>query len=166
MRAVHRERAHRIAAVLNDVAGAATDADRLDDVEDHVLGGDAWRELAVDLDRHGALGGLRERLCREHVLDLGGTDAESEGPEGSVGGGVAIAADERHPRLGEALLGADDVHDPLAGVVDVEEGHLELGAVSPATSPPAARRGGRPRELAPEGGHVVVDRGKRTVRAA
>ena len=42
----HRQRADRAAAVLDHVTGAAADADRADDLQDHVLGGDV-RSAAV-----------------------------------------------------------------------------------------------------------------------
>ena len=45
---------------------------------------------------------LRQGLGGEHVLDLAGADAERERAEGAVGGGVAVAADDRHARLGQA----------------------------------------------------------------
>ena len=47
-----------------------------------------------------------------------GADAVRQRPEGAVGRGVAVAADDGHARLGPALLRADDVHDPLADVAD------------------------------------------------
>ena len=50
------------------------------------------------------------------MLDLAGADAERERAEGAVGRGVAIAADDRRARQGEALLRADDVDDALARV--------------------------------------------------
>ena len=56
---------------------------------------------------------LRERLGGEHVFDLGGPDAEGERTERAVRGGVAVAADDGHPREGEAVFGPDDVDDPL-----------------------------------------------------
>ena len=70
-------------------------------------------ELAVDGDGHRAGPLLGQRLGGEHVLDLAGADAEGQRAEGAVGGGVAVAAHDRHARLGEALLGADDVDDAL-----------------------------------------------------
>ena len=71
----------------------------------------------VDRDAHVLRALLDQRLGGQHVLDLGGADAEGERPEGAVGRGVAVAADDGHAGLGEALLGADDVDDALADVV-------------------------------------------------
>ena len=73
-------------------------------------------QLAVDRDRHGARPLLGQGLGGEHVLDLARADPEGEGAERAVGRGVAVAAHDRHARLGEALLGADDVDDALAAV--------------------------------------------------
>ena len=56
---------------------------------------------------------LDEALGGEHVLDLARPDPERERAEGSVRRGVRIAADDRHPRLGDAELGPDHVDDPL-----------------------------------------------------
>src|SRR5271157_4475125 len=50
------------------------------------------------------------------MLDLGGADAVGERPERAMGRGVAVAADDRRPRQGEALLRPDDVDDSLAGI--------------------------------------------------
>ena len=47
------------------------------------------------------------------MLDLGGADAVGERAKGAVGRGVAVAADDRRARQGEALLGPDDVDDAL-----------------------------------------------------
>ena len=104
------------AAVLDDVADAAAGADAADDGEDDVLGGDAGGQVAVDGDGHPPRAQLRERLGGQDVLHLARADAEGQRPEGAVGGGVGVAAHDRHAGLGEALLGADDVHDALAGV--------------------------------------------------
>ena len=72
--------------------------------------------VALDLDGHGGGPHLGQGLGGEHVLDLGGADAEGERAEGAVGRGVAVAADDGHARLGQAQLGPDDVDDALVGV--------------------------------------------------
>ena len=65
------------------------------------------------------------------MLDLAGADAERECAERAVGGGVAVAAHDRHARHRAALLGADDVHDALVGVTHRVVGDTELGGVAP-----------------------------------
>ena len=98
------------------MAGAARRADLADDGEDDVLGGDARRKRAVDLDAHVLGLGLDQGLGREHMLDLGGADAVGERAERAVGRGVAVAADDCRARQREALLRPDDVDDALAPV--------------------------------------------------
>ena len=56
-------------------------------------------------------------------------DAEGEGPEGAVGGGMGVAADHGHAGLGQAQLRADGVDDSLVGIAQRVEAHPELGAV-------------------------------------
>src|SRR5205823_10100109 len=55
-----------------------------------------------------------QTLRRQHVLDLGGADAERERGERAVRARVRIAADNRHPRQRRPLLRSDHVHDALA----------------------------------------------------
>ena len=71
---------------------------------------------AVDGDAHGLRFLLDQRLRRQHMLDLGGADAEGERAERAMRRGVAVAAHQRDARQGEALLRADDVADALAPV--------------------------------------------------
>src|SRR5207237_2535600 len=59
-----------------------------------------------------------QALRRQHVLDLGGADAESKTAEGAMRARVGVAADDRHAGQGRALLGADHVHDSLARIAE------------------------------------------------
>ncbi len=111
--AFHGECADGGAGVLDGVAGGSGGADLADDVEDDVLGGDAEGEFAIDGDAEGLGLGLRQRLRGHDVLDFAGADAEGECAEGSVGGGVRVAADDGHAGLGRAELGPDHVDDAL-----------------------------------------------------
>ena len=86
------------ARVLDGVPDAAARADRGDDGEDHVLGGDAGGRVARHRDAHGLGLALPEALRGQHVLDLARADAEGERPERAVGRGVRVAAhQERCP---------------------------------------------------------------------
>src|ERR687896_696108 len=71
-------------------------ADAADDGQDDVLGRGPGRQLAVHRDGHGAGPLLGQRLGGQDVLDLAGADAEGQGAEGPVGGGVAVAAHDGH----------------------------------------------------------------------
>ena len=155
--ALHRERADRRAAVLDHVADATVGADPIDDPEDHVLGAAAGREVALDRDRHRLRGLLRERLRREHVLDLGGADADRECAERAVRRGVRVAAHDHHPGLRVAHLGADHVDDALAGAAPRIEGDAELRRVVPQRVHLAGA--GLVGDGAVGRGHVVVHRG-------
>ena len=127
--ALHRERAKDITAVLDDIADSATRSDPSDDRKHDVLRAHTLLEFAVHLDRHRLWSALTQRLGREHVFDLRGADSERERSESPVRRGMAVAAHDRHPRLGEAELGSDDVDDPLVRVPHRVLGHAEFGAV-------------------------------------
>ena len=137
----------------------AAGADPADHGQHQVLGGDPGRQLAVDGHRHGGRPSLRERLGGEHVLDLAGADAEGQGAEGAVGRGVAVAADDGHARLGQALLGPDDVDDALVGVAHRIAGDPELGAVGVQHRQLLGRDGVGHRLVDVGGRDVVVGRG-------
>jgi hypothetical protein len=72
----------------------------------------------------------RQALGGEDVPDLTGPDPEREGAHRAVGGGVAVAAGDRHPRLGQAQLRPDHVDDALPSAVEVEQRHAEVPAVA------------------------------------
>ena len=59
---------------------------------------------AVDRDPQRPGLALPERLRRQHVRDLGGADAEGERAERAVRRRVAVAADDQHAGLAQALL--------------------------------------------------------------
>ena len=97
---------------------------------------------AVDGDAHVLRLLLDQRLRGEHVLDLGGADAVRERAERAVRRGMAVAADDRRARQGEALLRPDDVDDALAVVELVEVLDAELARVlAPALRPASALSG-------------------------
>src|SRR5215218_2427486 len=166
--ALHREPLDDRAGVLDHMAGRAAGAHLADRAEDQVLGGDAEAELALVADHHRARLALRERLGGEHVLDLARADAEGERAERSVRGGVGVAADDRHAGLGDAELGPDHVHDPLAVGAHRVDGDAELRAVGLErlhlySRELVADAGGDRRAV---GRHVVVGRGQRAVGSA
>ena len=133
---------------------AARDAELADRREDHVLSGEAERQRADEVDLHRSRPGLRQRLGREDVLDLGRADPERESADGAVRRGVAVTADDRHARLREAELRTDHVDDPLATAAGREEPHVELVAVR--TERVELLRGEGVRDRALGGRHVVI----------
>ena len=148
------------------VAGAAGGADLADDGEDDVLGGDAGRQLAVDLHQHVLRLLLDQRLRREHMLDLRRADAVRQRAESAMRRGVAVAADDGHARQREALLRADDVDDALADVELVVIFDAEIARVLRQCAICAALSGSGFRLRAVGGRHVVVDDGQRLLRRA
>ena len=58
---------------------------------------------------------LRQRLRREHVLDLARADAERERAERTVRRGVAVTAHDRHARQRAALFGPITCTMPCPG---------------------------------------------------
>ena len=117
--------------VFVGVADAAVHAEPADDLEDHVLRVDAARRAgrctrdAPHLQRV-----QREALRREHVAHLRRADAERDGAERAVRRGVAVAARDRHPRLRQPQLRADDVDDALRAARQVEQPDAMLAAVA------------------------------------
>ena len=121
---------------------------------------------AVDLDPHVFGLGLDQGLGRQHMLDLGGADAVGERAEGAVGRGVAVAADDRRPRQGEALLRPDDVDDALPGIELVVIFDPELARVLGQLLDLLAALGIGDAAAAVGGLDVVVDDGERLFRRA
>ena len=88
---------HR-AGIFDDMAGSPGGADMADDGEDYVLGGYANGAVAGHGDAHGFRARLPQRLGRQHVADIGGANAKRECSQCAMGGGMRIAADDRHAR--------------------------------------------------------------------
>ena len=116
-----RQRPDRRAGEFDGVAGRAVGADMGDDRQHDVLGRNAGRCDAIDGDAHARRLLLPDRLRHQHMRHFGGADAEGVGAERAVGRGVAVAADDQQARQGQALLGADDMHDALPGIVQAEQ---------------------------------------------
>ena len=126
-----RHRADRRPGVLDDVADRAAGADLRDDREDHVLGADAVGRRAVDRDAHRLRRApARASASRARASISRRADAERERAERAVRRRVAVAADQQQPGQRDALLGPDDVHDPLALVAEVERRHPCLPTLS------------------------------------
>ena len=115
-----------IAGVFVGVADAAFGTEQADDVKDHILGVDSGAKVAIDFDAADFESLERKCLRGQHIAHLGGTDAKGDRTESSVRGGVRIAACDRGTRLGDALLGADDVDDALLARREVEISDAEV----------------------------------------
>ena len=128
---LHRHPVEDIAGVFVGVADAALGAQQTDDVEDDVFRVNARGEVASHLDAANLEFLQGKRLGGQHVADLGGADSESDRTESPVRGGVRVPAGDRGARLGDALLRADDVDDPLLPGREVEVGDAEVIGIRP-----------------------------------
>ena len=66
--------------------------------------------------------GLEDALTGKDHFDLAGANTKGNGSKGTVGGGVAIAADDGHAGLGDSELRSDDVHDAMPFVAQTVHG--------------------------------------------
>ena len=105
----------------------------------------------------------RQALRGQHVADLRGADAEGDGAERAVRGRVAVAARDRHARLRQPELRADDVDDALLVAIGRLKTDAEVAAVA------FERRGHflghdvEERALLRTRRHDVIDRGDRAL---
>ena len=104
------------------MTATGTGADLADRSEDNVFRSDPGRQLAVEPDPHCPRLGLTQRLCRQDMHDLGCADPECERAEPAVRTGVTVTAHNRHARLAQAQLRADDMHDALPFAAKIEIG--------------------------------------------
>ena len=87
-----------------------------------------------------------------------------ESPEGSVGGGMAVAADDRRAGKREALFRPDDVDDALAAVMFVEIFDAEIAGVDRQLVDLGLALGIGDRQRTVGGRHVVIDHSQGLVR--
>ena len=123
-------------------------------------------KLAIDAQFQRLGHRLQQRLRGEHVLHFARADAEGQSAERAVGRRVAIAADDRHAGLRVALLGADDVDNALARVVDVVQRDAEFAAVVAERIDLLLRDRVENRQAAVGRGDIVVDRRERPLGPA
>src|SRR4029078_11844000 len=111
--------------VFKDALGAAADADFRDHGEDDVLSGNARLEISFNPYRISLRRLLQEALGRQNLAYLAGADSERQCPEGSVGSGMTVAADDGHAGLGKPLLRTHDVHNSLLVAIQVVQTDAE-----------------------------------------
>ena len=145
------------------MTGCTVCADAADHRQNHVLGREPGRQVAVEpnLHRPGLL--LHETLRGKHVLHLTRADAQGESAKRAVRGSVRVAADDGHSGLGRTKFRPYDVHDALVGRIEIEERQTERTRV--AGQGADLLRGNRVGngEVPVAGRHVVVDGGKRAL---
>lgn len=165
--AFDRQVADHAAGKLDDMTGAARRADLADDRQHHVLGRHAIPQRTVDAHFHRLGRRKQQRLGRQHMLDLRRADAEGQRPQRAMRRGMAVAADERRARQGEALFRPHDMDDALRrrGRVDIVYAKLGCVAAKRVELLRAFRVGDRQqiavRVLARRGRQVVIGDGER-----
>ena len=127
--AFHIQPRHRRTGVFENLPRSAPHSDLRDQTEDHILGGDARRELPAEIHEGPLRPVLQQALGRQHLFHLAGADPEGQRSERAVGGRVAVAAHDRHAGLGRAHFRPDDVDDAPSRVVHLHAADAELAAV-------------------------------------
>ena len=164
--AAHAERLDGFTAIFGDIARGSARSELADNGEDDVFRRDSVAQTTsgFDSERLG-LFARSQGLGRQDVLDLAGADAEGQCAEGSVGGGVAVSADNGESGQRDAELGADDVDDALARVIVAEERDAELLGVLIQSGELLSAEGALV-DGAAIGRDVVIDGGKSEIGAA
>src|SRR5207253_1553997 len=109
------KRRHPGTRELEDRAAAAANAATTQELEDHVLGLDPRAlQLVLEEDADDLRARQLERVAGHADGDIESARADRDHPAGARLGRVAVGADERLPRSGEALA-MDVVADPVAG---------------------------------------------------
>jgi hypothetical protein len=93
------------------------------------------------------------------MLHLRGADAERQGAERAMGGGMGISTHQGHTGQGRPLLRTHHMHDALARIVHAEEGDLKLVAVLLQGADLQAGDGVRNTPVPVRGRHVMVGGG-------
>ncbi len=73
---------------------------------------------------------LQQALGGQHVFHLTGADAKGQRAKGPMGGGVAVAAYNRHSWLGQPQLRTNDVHDALRWMFPTVKVNAKFTAVA------------------------------------
>ncbi len=146
------------------MAVAAARADLADEGEDDILDRHAGGKSAVEHHAHALLLLLPQRLRREDAFAFTGADAEGQRPEGAMGAGMAVAADERRARQGEAEFWADDMHDAMAAVVHRDIGNAEALGIALEPGDLAGRQPVRQRTVAMARRNGMVGHGNMGIR--
>ena len=91
-----RQRPHGRAGILDRIARAGGGAEFADQVQDHVLGGDARHQLALEAGAHLLGLALHHRLRGDHMDQLGRANAEGQRAHAAMRRGMAVAANHCH----------------------------------------------------------------------
>ena len=99
------------------------------------------------------------------MLNFAGADAEGQRAEGAMGRRVTVAANDGLARLSDAEFRSNHMHDPLIGILHVEEHDARFAAVALQGLKLRGRHRIQQRKVPVLGGHGVVHDRKRKVRS-
>ena len=119
--AFHAHRRNRRPCKFDSVAECAARADLPEQRKRDILRRHISRSHAIDANSHDARPRLPQRLRREHLRNLGGSDAERQRAKRAVRRGVTIAADNSQTGKGDSKFRPRDVDDALTLIGHVEE---------------------------------------------
>jgi hypothetical protein len=130
MRCFHVSARMALAAVFDDVAGAAVDADHADDVQDQVLGADAGRSAPSTV-----IASVFGRRCSRHCVASTWPTSLVPMPKASAPNAPCVAVwlspqTMVMPGWVRPSSGADHVHDAALGRSHVEQLDAVFGAVA------------------------------------
>src|SRR5262245_1600406 len=127
----------------------------------------ARRQGTVDCHTHVFWFALPQCLSCQYVGDLRCADTKGEGTHCPVCRSVAVAANDDHSRLAQALLGPDDMHNALALIVEAEQGHTGFARMNlKVLDHGAAVRLIDRRQPATRRRYIMVRRGERSIGTA
>ena len=104
------------------MASRAVGPDLANDAQGKIFRGNAFSQRSADFDQHGLRLALGQALGGQYMLDFRGADAKGQRAKSAMRAGVAVTANDRHARLGQAQFRADYMHNALIGRVHVEQG--------------------------------------------
>ena len=127
--AFHAHLLKNIACKLYKVARACVGSQFGDDIEHHVFGLNSWMQLARNYNTH-AFGFVNQyALTGKYLRYLTGSYAKGNGAKCAVSGGVTVATNHGHARLGNAKFWTNNVYDSLIGMPQSKEVNAVFFAV-------------------------------------
>ena len=107
---------------FDHVATAAGCAVSCDEVQGHVLGGDAGKQLTFQAHTHLCRLDHSQGLGGEGMLAVAGTDPPGQCTQRAQGTGMAVGTGQGQSGQGNALFRGNNMGNTLARIVDVEQG--------------------------------------------
>ena len=98
-------------------------------MQHHVFRGDAGAKLTLNRDAHIVHFLGHQRLGRQYMLYLTGTNTVGQAGQGTVGGGVGVPTDDGHAGHHSTLFRRHHMHNALAHIANPEFGDPEFTGI-------------------------------------